>query len=238
MKTLVDEVRRLLTENADEKIRESGRRFFKEPVLTYGVKTALVTSIAKQTLARLKGESKREIFDLCEDLWRSGFMEESFVACTWAYSLRKYYLPGDFPMFERWVETYVGNRASCDTLCNHSLGAFVEIYPEVVGELKTWTGSPNRWKKRAAAMTLIVPARKGLFLADMFEIAEKLLADPDDLVQKGYGWMLIGRRPGPSSGSFRLPLSRKEVMPRTAFRYALEKMPAELRAEAMKKKHA
>ena len=238
MKTLVDEVRRLLTENADEKIRESGRRFFKEPVLTYGVKTALVTSIAKQALARLKGEPKREIFALCEGLWRSGFMEESFVACTWAYSLRKHYLPDDFPMFERWVETYVGNWASCDTLCNHSLGAFVEMYPEFVGELKAWTGSPNRWKKRAAAVTLIVPARKGLFLADVFEIAEKLLADPDDLVQKGYGWMLKVAGQAHPAEVFDYLMSRKEIMPRTAFRYALEKMPAELRAEAMKKTRA
>ncbi|MBP9727437.1 MAG: DNA alkylation repair protein, partial [Gammaproteobacteria bacterium] len=30
-------------------------------------------------------------------------------------------------------------------------------------------------------------------------------------------------------------MSKREVMPRTAFRYAIEKMPADLRAEAMKK---
>ena len=30
-------------------------------------------------------------------------------------------------------------------------------------------------------------------------------------------------------------MSRRDVMPRTAFRYALEKMPAEWRARAMKK---
>ena len=238
MKTVIDEVRRLLSENADEKVRESGRRFFKEPVRAYGVKTALVTSVAKQAFARLTGVPKREIFALCEDLWRSGLMEESFIACAWAYSLRKHYLPEDFPMFERWVETYVDNWASCDTLCNHSLGAFVEIYPWFVGELKVWTASPNRWKKRAAAVTLIVPARKGLFLADIFEIADMLLPERDDLVQKGYGWMLKVAGQAHSAEFFGHLMSRKEVMPRTAFRYALEKMPAELRAEAMKKKQA
>ena len=44
--------------------------------------------------------------------------------------------------------------------------------------------------RRAAAVTLILPARKGKFLEDIFEIADSLLLDTDDLVQKGYGWML------------------------------------------------
>ena len=39
-------------------------------------------------------------------------------------------------------------------------------------------------------MTLILPARKGKFLSDIFEIAQLLLEDQDDLVQKGYGWLL------------------------------------------------
>ena len=84
-------------------------------------------------------------------------------------------------------------------------------------------------------MTLIVPARKGLFLADIFAIAEKPLADPDDLVQKGYGWMLKAASQAHPAEVFDYLMSRKDVMPRTAFRYALEKMPAEWRARAMKK---
>ena len=44
--------------------------------------------------------------------------------------------------------------------------------------------------KRGAAFSLIIPVRKGLFLPEVFEIAEILLLDSDDLVQKGYGWML------------------------------------------------
>lgn len=238
MESVMDDVRRQLKENADEKARESGQRFFKEPVRMYGMKTARALAIAKQALARLKGRPKAEIFALCEELWRSGYMEESFIACTWAYSLRKEYTPEDFPVFERWVEKYVSNWASCDTLCNHSLGTFLEMHPAFLGELKSWADSPNRWKKRAAAVTLILPARKGLFLADIFEIAEKLLADSDDLVQKGYGWMLKAASEAHPAEVFDYLMSRKEVMPRTAFRYALEKMPGEWRARAMKKEPA
>ena len=59
--------------------------------------------------------------------------------------------------------------------------------------------------------------------------------DPDDLVQKGYGWMLkeIGKHnPEPV---FEFVMKRKKTMPRTALRYAIEKLDPHLQAQAMKK---
>ena len=38
------------------------------------------------------------------------------------------------------------------------------MYPEYLEELKRWARSNHRWLKRAAAVTLIIPARKGLEL--------------------------------------------------------------------------
>jgi len=82
---------------------------------------------------------------------------------------------------------------------------------------------------------LIIPARKGLFLEDVFEIADILLLDKDDLVQKGYGWMLKAASEAHQKEVFNYVMANKSVMPRTALRYAIEKMPADLKAEAMKK---
>ena len=101
--------------------------------------------------------------------------------------------PAYFEVFEAWVNKYVSNWASCDTLCNDAVGSFIVKYPKYLERLKGWTASPNRWARRAAAVSLIVPARGGEFLADIFEIADLLLLDKDDLVQKGYGWMLKRR---------------------------------------------
>lgn len=89
--------------------------------------------------------------------------------------------------------------------------------------------------RRASAVTLIIPARKGLFINDIFEIADILLADKDDLVQKGYGWMLKAASEAYMEKVFDFVIARKAIMPRTALRYAIEKMPAEMKAEAMKK---
>lgn len=143
--------------------------------------------------------------------------------------------PQDLFLFRRWIEKYVDNWAKCDGFCNHSIGSFVEKYPESVQELKNWTKSKNRWLKRAAAVSLIIPAKRGEFLVDIFEIAGQLMLDKDDMVQKGYGWLLKEASRLHQKEVFDYVVSKRKIMPRTALRYAIELMPQELRSMAMKK---
>ncbi len=138
-------------------------------------------------------------------------------------------------MFEKWIEKYVNNWASCDTLCNHTIGAFIEKFPKYINNLEKWAKNDNCWMRRAAAVSLIIPAKKGRLLPHIIEIAEKLLKDKDDMVQKGYGWMLKEASRMHQEIIFDFVMANKKEMPRTALRYAIEKMPPDLRATAMKK---
>jgi 3-methyladenine DNA glycosylase AlkD len=235
MNQIIENLRQELIRNADEKTKQSGERFFKEDVTMYGIKSALVISTGKDHFKAISDKNKAHIFSLCEELWKSGIMEESFVACNWSYYVNKQYEPEDFEIFEKWVNSYVSNWASCDTLCNHTVGTFVEMYPSCLSGLKRWAKSQNRWVKRASSVSLIVPARKGKFLEDIFEIAEILHSDKDDMVQKGYGWMLKAASQAHQEKVFHYVLSKKATMPRTSLRYAIEKMPDELKAKAMAK---
>jgi len=235
MKMIITKIRQELKQNSDSHTRTTGQNFFKEKVKLYGVKTALVTKFAKAFDKEILAMDKQQVFALCEELWQSGYMEESFVACHFSYLLRKNYEPADFKVFEKWVKNYVSNWASCDTLCNHTIGRFVEIYPEYLENLKKWATSENRWTKRAAAVTLIIPARHGKFLEDIFEIADILLLDKVDLVQKGYGWMLKAASEAHQKEVFEYVIKNKDKMPRTSLRYAIEKMPKALKDKAMVK---
>ncbi|MDR2855190.1 MAG: DNA alkylation repair protein [Methanomicrobiales archaeon] len=234
---VITEIRHVLKDSVDEKALASSSRFFKkgEEALVYGVRMGEVNKIGKTFYNQIRGCSKEEIFGICEELWRSRYLEEAVIACAFSESLQKRYESSDFAIFEHWVAKYVNNWADCDTLCNHTVGSFVMMYPEYVQELKKWAKSSERFVKRASAVTLIIPARKGMFLADIFEIADILLLDKDDMVQKGYGWMLKAASQAYEREVFDYVVSKKEVMPRTALRYAIEKMPQELRVEAMKK---
>jgi 3-methyladenine DNA glycosylase AlkD len=235
MSEIVEDIRKELLKNADEKTRVSGERFFKEPVKLYGLKSAITELIGKEHFKKLKERGKSEVFDLCEELWESGYLEEAGIACNWSYYVHKDFRPEDIKLFGRWVNDYVNNWASCDTLCNHSVGTLVEMYPDQITELKSWSESRNRWMKRASAVSLIIPARKGLFLDDIFEISGTLLLDKDDMVQKGYGWMLKAASQANQKEVFDYVIKNKTIMPRTSLRYAIEKMPKELKTIAMAK---
>jgi 3-methyladenine DNA glycosylase AlkD len=233
MKDIIDEIRSEIIRNADEKTRISGERFFKEAAKIHGLKSAQLRAIARDYYRKLPVKNKSVVFSLCEELWKSGYMEEAGIACIWSYNVRKEYVPSDFVVFDRWVNKYVTNWAACDTLCNHTVGTFIEMYPSYLAELKKWALSENRWVKRASAVTLIVPARRGKFLKDIFEIADLLHSDPDDMVQKGYGWMLKAASHAHQQEVFNYVMKKKATMPRTSLRYAIEKMPADLKVKAM-----
>jgi 3-methyladenine DNA glycosylase AlkD len=228
-------VRQELRQSIDEKTRASAQRFFKEEVKFHGVKSALVKKIATKHFREIKDRDKMEIFSLCEDLLQANFGEEAFIAFEWSYTLRRKYEPEDFAVFERWVDLYVDNWAKCDTLCNHTLGTFVEMYPQFIENLEVWARAENRWLRRASAVTLILPARKGAFLQEVFEISDILLMDKDDMVQKGYGWLLKEASRKHQAEVFDYVMKWKAQMPRTALRYAIEKMPVEMRKRAMER---
>lgn len=232
---IVTAVREELSRNADPKNKKSFQGFFKEEVKCHGVKSAVVGKIAKKYWQEIKNLSKKEIFSLGEKLLKSGYTEEAWIAYEWAYLLKKQSEPEDFKIFEKWVTNYVSNWAECDTFCNHAIGTFVDKYPEFVDKLKAWTNSKNRWVKRASAVTLILPARAGKFLKEAFEISDNLLLDKDDMVQKGYGWLLKEESRKHSKEVFDYLMKHRAEMPRTAFRYSLEKMPPDFKKKAMEK---
>lgn len=235
MQSILNQIRIDLQHSSTEKNRQSSLRFFKESIQVYGVKSVTVAAIGKKHFKSVAHLNKNEIFDLCEELWKSGMMEECFIACHWSNNMHKNFEPADINIFENWINNYVTNWATCDTLCNHTVGEFFMKYPNFISVLNNWAISKNRWMRRAAAVSLIIPARNGLFLKEIFGLAEILLTDKDDMVQKGYGWMLKAASQAHMENIFSFIINHKSRMPRTALRYAIEKMPEKMKKQAMEK---
>jgi len=235
VRDVIEKIREELNASADPAVKESGRRFFKEPVDLYGVKTGIVTKIAKNAWKTVKEYDKPEIFALCEELYRSGKLEESFVVSEWGNAFNTFAEKQDFDRFLSWIDRYITNWATCDGFCNHAVGDILMKFPELVGRLYGLAKSENRWARRASAVSLILPVRKGRFLREAFEISDILLRDPEDLVQKGYGWLLKEASRLHQQEVFDFVLKHKQVMPRTALRYAIELMPEAVRKVAMEK---
>lgn len=235
MQSLLAQVRQDLVANIDQKTKDSFHRFFKEPVKAYGVKTETTRKIAQKHWSQAKTLDKQGLFALCEELFGSSMMEEAFVVAFWLPNYIEHLEKADFGVFRCWIERYINNWAKCDSFCNHTVGDLIQKYPELAMQLLDWAKSENRWLKRAAAVSLIVPAKKGLFLFEALEICNLLLVDKDDMVQKGYGWLLKEESKKHQKQIFDYVLAKRKVMPRTALRYAIELMPKELKAQTMKK---
>ena len=235
MDPVIAHIRKDLEASADSATQASFQRFFKERIKYYGVNVPVVGKIAKKYWAEIKFREKNEIFLLCEELYKSNYCEEAFIVSTWAHLLATRYERKDLTVFRHWIDSYITNWATCDGFCNHAMGSFIEKYPEYLDELKHWTQSKNRWMRRAAAVSLIMPAKRGKFLSDVLEIAGLLLNDNDDMVRKGYGWLLKEASRRHQKEVFDFVMQNRKSMPRTALRYAIELMPQDLKAEAMKK---
>lgn len=89
--------------------------------------------------------------------------------------------------------------------------------------------SPDLWERRVAVMSTFHEIDEGRF-GPSLRLAARLLRDPEDLIHKAVGWMLreVGKR---DAGVLRRFLRAHVArMPRTALRYAIERLPARERA--------
>ncbi len=94
--------------------------------------------------------------------------------------------------------------------------------------LNTLAASTNLWEQRIAILATQAFTRAGDF-ADTLRLSALFLSHPHDLMHKACGWMLreVGKRDVKPLLSFLDTHAPK--MPRTLLRYALEKLPKEIR---------
>jgi len=236
---ILKEIRQELKANVEEKYRRNNQRYFKEKISCYGVRTPIVRKIAKKYFKKIRYLNKKEIFSLSEALFKDRHNEEATIAVQWVNELKYQFEKKDFKIFENWLTKYIDSWGENDDFCLHIIHPMIEEYPELVSNVKLWSHSKNMWLRRASAVSFITTidafyATKHN-LKDIFEVAERLLRDKEDLVQKGYGWMLKSASVHNQKEVFDFVMKHKSSIPRTALRYAIEKMPANLKKQAMKK---
>lgn len=233
VKEIIRDIVKELKTEVEVEYRDAQQWFFKEGIELYGVRVGTVRRIGRKYFRKIEPRDKKTVFDLGEELLKLEKQETRIIAFQWASGMSRDFELGDFVVFERWLKKYVSNWASCDGLCTGPLGELLVQYPQLIKKTVLWRKSKNRWVRRAAAVSLIKPVKKKQNLADVFKAADALLLDEDDMVQKGYGWMLKEASNVYRKEIFDFVMKRKDKMPRTALRYAIEKMPQSWRKRAM-----
>jgi len=235
---LIQEIGKELEKHAspeEKKKRIQWEKQYQEEPKLHGTPTPPVRRISAKYFSSVKKKTKEEILQLCEELLKTGYIEERTIAFDWAFRLKKQYARPDFAIFESWLKKQVNSWGACDDLCTHTFGAFLFQFSEFIPNVKEWAKSTNRWARRACAVVMIYSIRRRERLENVFEIADSLLTDQDIMVQKGYGWMLKEASKHYPREVFSYVMKHRRRMPRTALRYAIEKLSPGLKREAMKK---
>ena len=162
--------------------------FFKEEVRSHGWYTADLRRYAR-ALHKELATSQQLLLEVAERLFAGRVLEEKALAVTMLEPSLKRFGAAEFARFERWLGR-VTSWADHDALAMYLIGPMLVADPARVGRPLRWASSPSRWRRRAAAVSLIHGVRRGLFYGEAVAVAETLVADRDDMVQKGLGWML------------------------------------------------
>ena len=117
---------------------------------------------------------------------------------------------------------FVNNWDLVDSSADKIIGAYLSDKPKTV--IYKLAKSSNLWERRIAMISTYYFIKNKEF-EDALGVAEVLISDENDLIQKAVGWMLreVGNRD--------LALEKKflknnhKIMGRTALRYAIEKFP-------------
>jgi 3-methyladenine DNA glycosylase AlkD len=118
-------------------------------------------------------------------------------------------------------------------LVHYLIAPMVAAKPERVTRAFRWAKSRNRWHRRAACVALIQGARRKMFFPQITRVSNQLLADQDDMVQKGLGWLLRETAKADAKRTVPYLMKIRGKAPRLVLRTACETLPARVRARVL-----
>ena len=228
----INTIRQALQSHADPVRAEHSKRFFKTGAGQYGegdifigVTVPLMRKIARthRTLARAD----------IEKLLYSKIHEERFLSlCILVLQFQKGEEKEQADIYRYYMAhtKQVNNWDLVDSSASYIAGAY--LYEREKTVLYRLAHSTNLWERRIGIVATHFFIRKKSY-ATTLAIAEELLGDRHDLIHKAVGWMLreVGKQEEKVLRDF---LDRHAAhMPRTALRYALERLDTPVRVHYM-----
>jgi len=233
----VQQIRTDLRRGGSPKHAEGVQWFFKEEVRSHGWYTADLRRFARQTSGEIQATDGLEtLLQVADRLFAGEVLEEkNFAVLLLEKSVAKF---GDreFRLFESWLDR-VTSWADHDALVHYLIGPMIAAEPKHAARVLRWAKSRNRWRRRAAAVSLIRGARQRLFFDEIVRVSDALLQDQDDMVQKGLGWLLREAAKADPQTTVPYLLRIRNRAPRLVLRTACETLTRAMRARVLSRKN-
>ncbi len=214
------------------------RRYFRgaEDLRFYNVGTKAVREMARAIYVAHKDTwTVVDAMKLADDLVEDAYLDTKGVGVELVRLYRRQFTPRLLPAWKRWLaRNYSSNWATTDAICGYLIGPLVLAHPALATRVAAWSRDRNMWVRRASAVGLIASARRGLALDLVYGVAKRLHADREDLIQKAVGWMLREAGRADEKRLEHYLLANVGLIPRTTFRYAIERFCQRKRLSLLK----
>jgi len=226
-------LRRALTSGGSDEHAAGVQWFFKNEVQSHG----WYTGDLRRAVRGFRREILREndfdfLVEVADNLFFGSVLEEKIAAVFLLEKLEAQFRDREFRMFEAWLDR-ISSWADHDGLVHYLIAPAVVAKPGRVKDVFRWAKSPDRWHRRAACVALIRGARARMFFPEIVKLSDLLLADSDDMVQKGLGWLLRETVKFDAGRAVPYLMKIRGQAPRLVLRTACETLPATLKKKVL-----
>jgi 3-methyladenine DNA glycosylase AlkD len=181
MSKQLKEIQKILTEKSDKGNIDFFQMMVPGKQKIYGVKTLVLNELAKKY--------KEGTFDLAEDLWNSGALEEKIIAVKIIEKVGKND-PFRVLTLLKQFSKQIDNWAVCDGLGMQFLRGIVRTHQKKIFELAfKLNHSKDPWQRRLSLVMVEWYTRKGEAHKEIKELVKNLESDDEYYVKKAVIWI-------------------------------------------------
>jgi 3-methyladenine DNA glycosylase AlkD len=226
---VASQIRRALKDGGSAGHAAGVQWFFKDEIKSHGWYTADLRRAAVRFRRELRKERGLDfLVEVADHLFSGSVLEEKVAAVFLLEKLDSEFGDREFKLFESWLDR-ISSWADHDGLVHCLIAPMVAAKPARARAVFLWAKSPNRWRRRAACVALIRGARARMFFPEITKLSGSLLADQDDMVQKGLGWLLRETAKFDAKRTVPYLMKIRGRAPRLVLRTACETLPPKVR---------
>jgi 3-methyladenine DNA glycosylase AlkD len=174
-------IQKILKANSTEEARASHQKFVPGDEKIYGVRMPFINELA--------GKYKSGSFELVEELWKAGALEEKLLAVKILGKIAKKDPERSLKMIELFSRN-IGNWAVCDAIGMQGLKPILKTHQEEIFDLAIkYNQSPDFWKRRLSLVLVEWYTRIKSLHPEIKKLVRALENDDEYYVKKAITWI-------------------------------------------------
>jgi 3-methyladenine DNA glycosylase AlkD len=227
------QIRTALQKGGSAKHAAGVQWFFKEEIKSHGWYTADLRRAVRRCRKEILHEREFHfLIEVADQLFSGPVLEEKVAAIFLLENLTAECGDAEFKRFESWLDR-ISSWADHDGLVHYLVAPMVAAKAARTKFVFRWARSPDRWHRRAACVALIRGAREKMFFPETVKLSDLLLADNDDMVQKGLGWLLRETAKFDAKRTVPYLMKIRGRAPRLVLRTACETLPTAVKRKIL-----